>query len=216
MSSSWSSLWSFVVVVVVVGGGGAGGLDVVVVVAGGGAPGVFFGVVVVVVVGASAGSVFVVVVGGGGGGSFVLGASGVAWPCVGPGCSVAGAWCIGVWCRLFGAASGNGSRTATVRSTCVAAARTWCGTSVGRSATAGVAVAAVASAATPPIVAPSDGVSGRRISSGAFESQASGPTRNRMRPSEMLTNARTSRGSNCDPEQRTSSARASAGVAASL
>ena len=65
-------------------------------------------------------------------------------------------------------------------------------------------------------VAPRDGVNGRRIRNGAFDSHASGPTRYRMRPSEMLRNARTSPGSNCTPEQRTSSARASAGVAATL
>ena len=71
--------------------------------------------------------------------------------------------------------------------------------------------AVVAMTATPPSDAPRNGVSGRRASSGACESHESGPITSRIRPSEMFTNARTRRGSNCVPAQRASSARASVG-----
>ena len=161
---------------------------------------------------------FVVVVGGVAPrtGGFAGGSDGDA-VCGRPGCSLTRARWIRARRRGGVDTTSEGSCGAAAAGTTRAATGTWCcGASAGCSTAAGVAVAAVASAATPPIVAPSDGMSGRRISSAAFESHASGPTRNRMRPSEMLTNARTSRGSNCAPEQRTISARASAGVAASL
>ena len=55
-----------------------------------------------------------------------------------------------------------------------------------------------------------------RASRGACASQDTGPTMSRMLLREVATNARTSRGSNCVPEQRTSSARASLELAGSL
>jgi hypothetical protein len=61
-----------------------------------------------------------------------------------------------------------------------------------------------------------EGVSGKRASKGAWVSHETGPITSRIRPSEMFTNARTRAGSNCVPEQRVSSARASSGVAGSL
>jgi hypothetical protein len=78
------------------------------------------------------------------------------------------------------------------------------------------AVAAVASEASPPSAALTDGVNGKRASSGAWLSQETGPITSRIRPSEMFRNARTSAGSNCVPEHAVSSARASSGVAGSL
>jgi hypothetical protein len=77
-------------------------------------------------------------------------------------------------------------------------------------------VAAVASAASPPSAALTEGVSGKRARRGAWVSQETGPITSRILPSEMFTNARTSAGSNCAPEQRVSSERASSGVAGSL
>ena len=80
-----------------------------------------------------------------------------------------------------------------------------------------ITVAVVATtAATPPSAAPIDGVSGMRASNGACASHESGPTTRRILPSEMSRNARTYRGSNCVPELRTSSARASVTLPDSL
>jgi hypothetical protein len=76
--------------------------------------------------------------------------------------------------------------------------------------------AAVAIVATPPRDAPIEGVSGRRASRGACESHESGPITSRILPSEMFTKARTRRGSNCVPEQRVISLRASAVPPAAL
>ena len=70
--------------------------------------------------------------------------------------------------------------------------------------------------ATPPSEAPIEGVSGRRARSGACESQESGPITSRILPREMFTKARTSRGSNCVPEQRAISFRASVAPPAAL
>jgi hypothetical protein len=75
---------------------------------------------------------------------------------------------------------------------------------------------AVASVARPPKVAPTVGVSGSRARSGACDSHESGPITSRIRPREMFTNARTRRGSNCVPEQRVISSRASAALDGSL
>ena len=77
-------------------------------------------------------------------------------------------------------------------------------------------VVAVASVATAPNAAPTEGVIGSRARRGACESQESGPITSRIRPREMFTKARTRRGSNCVPAQRVSSSRASVAVAGSL
>jgi hypothetical protein len=77
-------------------------------------------------------------------------------------------------------------------------------------------VAAVASAASPPSAVLIEGVSGKRARRGAWVSQETGPITSRILPREMFTNARTSAGSNCVPEHRVSSVRASSGVAGSL
>jgi hypothetical protein len=61
-----------------------------------------------------------------------------------------------------------------------------------------------------------EGVKGRRARIGAWESQETGPITSRIRPREMFTNARTSRGSNCVPAHRAISARPSVAFPASL
>ena len=66
--------------------------------------------------------------------------------------------------------------------------------------------AELATVATP-------GPRGIRPSTGACASQESGPIASRSRPSEMLRNARTTRGSNWSPAQRAISSRAAIGVA---
>ncbi len=60
------------------------------------------------------------------------------------------------------------------------------------------------------------GVSGMRPSTGACASQDSGPIASRRRPSETPRNARTTRGSNCAPEQRAISSRAAPASPGSL
>jgi hypothetical protein len=75
---------------------------------------------------------------------------------------------------------------------------------------------AVAIAATPPRAATTDGVSGRRARSGAWESHEKGPRTSLILLSEISTKARTRRGSNCVPEQRTISERPSAVLNGSL
>jgi hypothetical protein len=77
-------------------------------------------------------------------------------------------------------------------------------------------VAAVAMVAAAPKAAPTEGVIGNRARSGAWLSHESGPITSRILPSEMFTKARTRRGSNCVPEQRAISARASVAVAGAL
>ena len=79
-----------------------------------------------------------------------------------------------------------------------------------------IPVATVASVASPPNAAPTEGVMGMRARSGACVSHESGPITSLILPSEMFTKARTRRGSNCVPAQRASSARASVGLAGSL
>ena len=77
-------------------------------------------------------------------------------------------------------------------------------------------VAAVASDASPPMAALTEGVSGSRARRGAWVNQETGPITSRIRPSEMFTKDRTRAGSNCVPAQRAISARPSAAVAAFL
>jgi len=77
-------------------------------------------------------------------------------------------------------------------------------------------VVAAASEASPPSAAVNEGVSGRRARIGACDSHDTGPMTRRIRPSERLTKARTSRGSNCEPAQRAISARPSVALPASL